>query len=67
MRSDGDRDAITLDIVTSLLIFAGLGAVPLVLVDVLVADGTLRDALGYVVLGCASVAAIGYLWRNRAS
>ena len=68
MRSRGDRDVVTLNIVTSLLIFtvvAALGTVPLILLDQLGGDGEFSGALGYVVLGCAAVVAFAYLWRHR--
>ena len=60
---------VTLNIVTSLLIFtfvAALGTVLLILLDLPGGDGTFVGAFGYVVLGCAAVAAFAYLWRHRA-
>ena len=68
MRLQEDRDAVTLEIATTLVVFAlvvALGAVPLVLVDRFVGEGTVLDVLGYVVLGCASICAFSYLWRHR--
>lgn len=68
MRSNQDRDAVTLTIVTSLLIFTGVvavGAVPLVLLGQFFEDGPLLVAMGYAVVGGASVVALRYLWRHR--
>jgi hypothetical protein len=68
MRSNQDRDAVTLTIVTSLLIFTGVvavGAVPLLLVDWLSDERVSLGVGGYVLLVCASVVALLYLWRHR--
>ena len=68
MRTQDDRDVVTLNIVTSLLIFAGVtavGALPLVLMDRLVGGGVLLSAMGHTVVGCAFVVALTYLWRHR--
>lgn len=68
MRIQEDRDTVTLAIFTSLLIFAlvgALGVVLLSLVDKFIGDGAVFDVLGFVVLGCALVAAFSYLWRHR--
>lgn len=67
-RSQEDREAVTVDIFTTVLISAvtvAVGAVPMILVDRLLGEGTALDVLGYMVLGCASAASISYLWRHR--
>jgi len=68
MRIQEDRDSVTLAIFTSVLIFAfvaALGVVLMLLVEKVIGNGAALDALGLVVLGCASVAAVSYLWRHR--
>jgi hypothetical protein len=68
MRSPEDRDAVTVGIFTTLLIFAfvlALGAIPMVIANRLLGERPLLDALGYVVLAFASVSAFTYLWRHR--
>jgi hypothetical protein len=68
MRSQDDRDVVTLNIATTLVIFTcvvAVGALILVLVNQFTEDGTLLSVLGYVVLGCASVVALVYLLRHR--
>ena len=68
MRSQEERDRTTVEIFTTLLIFTlvvVVGAVPMVLVNQFIGEGGLLDALGYVVLGGASVVAYIYLWRHR--
>ena len=68
MRSNHDRDAITLSIATALLIFAGVVAVGtafLLLVDRLIGVGPIPGATGYVLIGGASAVALRYLWRHR--
>lgn len=70
MRSQADRDAVTLDIATSLLIFtavAAAGAVLLVLVDLLFGGGALTGVLSCLVVGGASAAGVGYLLHQRRS
>jgi hypothetical protein len=68
MRSQDDRDVVTLNIATTLVIFTcvvAVGALILVLVNQFTEDGTLLSVLGYVVLSCASVVALVYLLRHR--
>lgn len=68
MRSQEDRDTVTLGIFTAVLIFAltlAVGALLLILVDRLLGEGTVSGALGCLVLACASVVSVSYLWRHR--
>jgi len=68
MRTQDDRDSVTLTIFTSLVVFAfvaALGVVLMLLVERYIGEGAVLDALGPVVLVCASVAAFSYLWRHR--
>lgn len=68
VRAQEDRDTVTVEIFTTVLIFAlvaALGVVPMVLVNRFIGEGAFLDVAGYVVLGCASIAASGYLWRHR--
>jgi hypothetical protein len=68
MRNQLDRDTVTLEIFTTLLIFAlvaAVGAVPMTVVERLMGNGVVLQALGTVVLACALGAATTYLWRHR--
>jgi hypothetical protein len=68
MRSQEDRDAVTIAIFSTLLIFAfvlAVGAIPLVIANQFMGQGWLSDLLGYLLLACASVVASAYLWRHR--
>ena len=68
MRSNQGRDAVTLNIVMSLLIFAGViavGAVPMVLLGQFIDDSSLFVVMGYAVVAGAFVVALRYLWRHR--
>jgi hypothetical protein len=68
MRSQEARDAVTVSIFTTLLIFAfvaAVGVIPLVIANRYLGDGLLTDALGYLVLACASATAAAYIWRHR--
>lgn len=68
MRSQPDRDAVTLSIFTTLLLFAlvlAIGAVPMALVNRFFGEGAALEVLGYLVLVCASVVAFSHLWRHR--
>ena len=68
MRSQDDRDVVTLTITTTLVIFvcvAAVGALLLVLVNQLTGNGTLVNVLGYAVLGFAAAVAFVHLWRRR--
>jgi hypothetical protein len=68
MRSQEDRDTVTVAIFTTILFFAlalAVGAVLMVLVAGFVGQGSVMNVLGYLVLACASGASILYLWRHR--
>lgn len=68
MRDQRDRDAVTIEITKTLLIFVlvlAIGAAPAFLVSQFIGEGAVRQTLPAVVLLCATGAAFAYLWRHR--
>jgi hypothetical protein len=68
MRNQRDRDTVTLEIFTTLLIFvlvAAVGTGPMIVLDQLMGDAAVPQAVETVVLACALGAAATYLWRHR--
>lgn len=68
MRTQPDRDTVTLDIVTALLLFvlvAGVGAVLALVTDRLLGADTISRVLGAMAVPGALAASVTYLWRQR--